>query len=279
MKWNFTDKTITRTWRRETWRHFQTIVKQARAAGKDRVTALHDLRVAIRRLRVLLRALDKPLARTTARSMARRWQDFTGELSPLRDADVWQILLHDLPDATPAFRQRLFARFAQTPAPLTDILHGRTWQHLLRDTKTLLEKEIRNALKTPAKLEPERAFFKAWEEATTRAAKLARNRRRLRHPEAAHKLRIACRRARYLAEFLAVAASHDKKQRTWLNIARRYQFAQNALGKTHDTDTLLAFLREQRLRPPAALRDALVLRRTQGLVDFKKCWRKLAAPS
>ena len=279
MKGTFTAEAIAQTWHRETRRHFQTIVKQARTAGKERVVALHDLRVAIRRLRVLLRALDKPLAHTTARNLARRWQDFTRGLSPLRDADVWRILLHDLPGASPTFQQRLFEQLSREPVPLTDHLRGRTWRQLIRDTETLLEKETWTALRIPAKSEPDYALYKAWEEATTRAAKLARNRRQISHPETAHELRIACRRARYLAEFLALAAGRGKNHRTWLNIARRYQVAQNALGQTHDTDTLLEFLRKQHLRPPAVLRAALIHHRTQGIADFKKCWRKLAASS
>lgn len=273
---NLSAQTAAGVWQRETRRLFRLILKLERATRAGKVEALHDLRVAIRRLRVLLRALDKPLARTTARKLLRRWGDIMHDLSPRRDADVWRILLEDLPEISSAFRQRVLQRMDRNPIPSANLLSSLTWQRLKRDTQTLLKKEAADALAQPAKAKPHRALCKTWKQATARAAKLAHS-RQLAQPEAAHKLRIACRRARYLAEFFTLTTARGKHQRHWRKIARRYLAVQTALGRTHDTDTLLEFLKAQHLHPPAKLHTALIQRRTQGLADFRKCWRKLAA--
>ena len=82
---------------------FKRLLDTERGVSAGDVVALHDLRVSIRRLRVLLRALEEPLATTTATALEHRWQRFSNDLSPLRDADVWRGMLRELPGVTPAF--------------------------------------------------------------------------------------------------------------------------------------------------------------------------------
>ncbi|TAN35779.1 MAG: CHAD domain-containing protein [Verrucomicrobia bacterium] len=272
MQGNRSARAVIKAWQRETQHLFRLICKLERATAVGDVNALHDLRVAIRRLRVLLRALEKPLARTNAKRVAKRWQQFTRELSPLRDVDVWRNLLQALSAATPAFRRRVLGRLDGKHDNRASLLASRIWSQLKRDTHTLLATEI--PMIFTAATQPDRVLGKAWEEAITRTAQLARS-HQLAQPDVAHKVRIACRRARYLAEFFALVARHGKTQRAWLKTAQRYQAAQAALGQTHDTDTLLEFLHTQRLRLPAKLRAALVKRRNQGLVQFRRARKNL----
>lgn len=272
MPWNISARAAIGACPREARQQFQLIRKLERATTAGDIEALHDLRVAIRRLRVLLRAMDKPLAHTPAKTLSRRWQHFTRSLSAKRDADVWHALLRNLSNITPAFRRRVLAHVDQERGNLGALFADPTWSRLKRDTRTFLKTGLPGAL-TPAAT-PDRALRKAWKQATTRATKLAWS-RQLAQPDAAHKTRIACRRVRYLAEFFAVAAGPKQDRRTWLHIAKGYQAAQAALGQTHDTDTLLEFLHTQRLRLPAELRAALVKRRNQGLTHFRQARKSL----
>jgi len=274
MKWSLTAEAAAQAWRDEMRRQFRAIVILESTVSDGSVEALHDLRVAIRRLRVLLRALEKPLAHTTAKKLARRWRNFTRGLSSLRDADVWRALLRELPEASPAFQRRVQDRLEQFSDRLAGLPTRYVWLRLKWETQTLLKKEAPAALKHPAQARPDRALQKTWIQATARAAKLAHS-PQLAQADAAHKLRIACRRARYLAEFLALACPSGKACRAWQKAARCYLAAQDALGQTHDADALLNFLRIERLRPNAALRAVLIRRRLQGVARFQKIWKRL----
>ena len=273
MKWNLSAPAAARAWSRELRRQFRLIRKVAPIAATGDVIALHDLRVAIRRLRLLLLALEQPLAGTNLKVLTRRWQHMTRELSPLRDTDVWRPLLDGLSEVTPAFRRRVLGRLDREHDDRGTLLAGPIWNRLKRDTQFFLATHLPPALKVVTK--PERALCRTWKENVARAAKLARSRQRT-QPDVAHKLRIACRRARYLAEFFASAAEPKKNRRAWLKIAQRYAAAQRALGQTHDTDTLLEFLHDAKLRPPAAATAELQARRTAGLAKFSKAWKIIA---
>ncbi|MCX7007282.1 MAG: CHAD domain-containing protein, partial [Kiritimatiellaeota bacterium] len=66
----------------ELQRQFRLLLEAEKAAALGEVAALHDLRVALRRMRVLLRALAEPLERTDAAALERRWQHFARDVSP-----------------------------------------------------------------------------------------------------------------------------------------------------------------------------------------------------
>jgi hypothetical protein len=51
--------------------------------------ALHDLRIAIRRIRTVLRAFRKPLRKTSARRIDDDLRDLNRCLGPVRDLDAW----------------------------------------------------------------------------------------------------------------------------------------------------------------------------------------------
>ena len=244
-------------------RQFRLILSVEKTTAAGKVEALHDLRVALRRLRVLLRALAEPLAPTRAAALERRWQQFADELSPLRDADVWRGLLRELPCASPAFRRRVHARLRAERTTPAKVLQTPTWARLKRDTRTVLGRQLAAALTKAGNCGIEKALRRAWQQATGRAIELA-GKRNLKDIEPAHKLRIACRRARYLAEFFATAADGKKNAETWQRAAAGYRTLQNALGRTHDADVLLEFLHDARLRPPAAVTAELHKRRTAG---------------
>lgn len=259
----------------ELQQQFRRLLATERGVIADDVVALHDLRVSIRRLRVLLRALESPLAQTTATALEHRWQKFSDDLSPLRDADVWRGMLRALPGVTPAFLRQAMALLKKNRAHPGRLLRSHTWARLKRDTQFLLDKSLPVALAKPGKLtRPTPALRRCWKDCVARAAKRAGH-PRWKELERAHKLRIACRRARYLAEFFAAASAGKKDRRLWEQTARRYRAAQSALGQTHDADVLLEFLLNSTLPTPAALTAELQKRRTAGLAKFGRVWKKM----
>jgi CHAD domain-containing protein len=260
--------------REEARQQFQLILGLEKATAAGQVAALHDFRVALRRLRLLLRALAGPLAPTDAGALERRWQRLADELSPLRDADVWRGLLRELPGATATFRRRVAAKLHSERGHPAAVLKRAAWRRLKRDTHLLMAHALPDALAKagPAKLG--KALRRAWEQAGARAARLAQQ-RHLAEPEQAHKLRIACRRVRYLAEFFAAAVAGRKKAQAWQELAGQYRALQNALGRTHDADVLLEFLQTAGLRPPLAVVRSLRARRAAGVRQFKQVWREM----
>ena len=262
--------------RAELRRQFALIQDLEKTTAAGQVEALHDLRVALRRLRVLLRALAGMLEHTASAEVERRWQSFADQLSPLRDADVWRGLLRALPGVTPAFRRRVHARLRRERGRPAAVLRSPAWARLKRETKKLLTRQLPAALAKAGEKQITSALQHAWEQARARAAKLVRN-RQLAKVEPAHKLRIACRRVRYLADFLALVVEGRKNRQAWQLLAGDYRALQNALGRTHDADVLLEFLHEARLRPPAVVTRDLRRRRARGVRQFKKLWRGLGA--
>jgi len=260
----------------ELQRQLQRLLDTEQAAAAGDITALHDLRVAMRRLRMLLRALEEPLVQTAATALERRWQQCSRDLSPLRDADVWRGLLRELPGVTPAFLRRVQAALKRAHAHPADVLRSPAWSRLKRDTQRFLEEALPAALARPGRrTRPTPALRRCWKECVARAAKRAAH-PRWKELERAHKLRIACRRARYLADFFATTIDGVKERRAWKYTALHYRAAQNALGQTHDADVLLDFLLNTNLHPPAAVIAELRARRTAGLARFSRAWKKIA---
>ena len=152
-------------------RQFRLMLGNEHAAARGDVVALHDLRVAMRRLRMLLRALEEPLENTTAATLERRWQRCSRDLSPLRDADVWRGMLRELPGVTPAFLRRVLALLKKKHARPGDVLRSAAWSRLKRDTQLLLEEALPAALAKPGKLtRPTPALRRCWKDCVARAA-------------------------------------------------------------------------------------------------------------
>ena len=259
----------------ELQRQFRLLLDAEQAAAASEVVALHDLRVALRRMRVLLRALADPLERTEAAALEHRWQHFSRDLSPLRDADVWRGLLRELPGITPAFRRRVTSLLKRKRIRPAELFHSYAWSRLKHDTQLLLDETIPAALAKPGRhMRPTPALRRCWRKFAARAAKVAAD-PHWKQMEQAHKIRIACRRARYLAEFFTSTVMGRKDRRVWTQTAFRYRAAQDALGRTHDADVLLEFLLNSNLHPPAALVAELSKRRTAGLAKFSRAWKKI----
>jgi CHAD domain-containing protein len=259
-------------------RQSRLIVINVEGALKGEGTvSLHDLRVAIRRLRTVFRVFRKPLAVTSAAQIDLALKRLNRRLGPVRDLDVWigfltdgavQKHVADQPRWEEFVRQEIANRKLHQPA-LRRCLSGRAFAALQSKISRLERVELP---RLQAAMPPEtvaKLARRAWGKSLRRALRLAD----LRHtgqPEGMHQLRIALRRARYLGEFFApvLGEPYDK-------LTRRIHGAEQALGKIHDTDVGLVPVHHKGPPLPRGLVRCLKQRRAgyRAKLDIK--WRRL----
>jgi CHAD domain-containing protein len=234
---------------------------------------VHDLRVAIRRLRTVLRAV-RPLAAAEWADRLRNELDWVGtSLGPLRDLDV----------LTAHLRQETSALDEVDGAPLEAVFrtladdHAAARAHAIAALGSDRYLALLDALAgPPALLEPEATLR---EVAGTELRRLRKTMRKV-DPDAPdellHRARIRAKRLRYVAEVLG-------KQR----VVRRAKTFQDVVGEHQD-----AVVAEQRLRelagrvPESAVALGRLIererrRRSSARGDLPKTWTRLkrAAPS
>ena len=224
---------------------------QVEGARRFDVDAVHDMRVAARRLRSTLRTFRPLLDRSRSEPVRAELGWLSGQLGAVRDADVLagELLaaVHaEPPELLPGpvaarLEQRLSADSAVARAALTGALDSDRMARLLTDVQALVE---------DAPAVPGRRLRKY----TTRA--LDRADRELaaafpstvdRRPSldtvddgALHEARKSYKRARYAVELLGTPGS--------LRLARRLTALQDLLGHYQDTVVARALLRELGLR-------------------------------
>ncbi|OLC37239.1 MAG: hypothetical protein AUH81_06605 [Candidatus Rokubacteria bacterium 13_1_40CM_4_69_5] len=224
-----------------------TLLDEARAAcgrldAPEDAEALHDFRVALRRLRTVLRSFRPELGDAVAKKLQRRLRDVTRATSAGRDAEVqlawvrshrpepgrrsgpglpW--LLTRLEDrqnrAYVDIRQEIPPEFRQIErrvrrglnAALVDASPGApafaaATGRLLREQTAMLEQELETARST-------------------------------RDQDAVHAARVAVKRLRYLLE--PIAAERPPRAGALVELLKRLQ---NVLGELHDLQVLLAEL-------------------------------------
>jgi CHAD domain-containing protein len=256
---------------------FDILLANEEAVRAGRIVALHDFRVAMRRLRSLLRAFRKPLAGTGAAAVEARLDRFSASLGPSRDMDVWMRFLRS-PAVTrkmsgragwPTFFARQEEVHRRRKAGVQRIFTGNAWGAI----KTDVDRFLRESLRPVAAPRPEGSARDAAVKALGKAMEQVEQRSRIAPayaPAAVHRLRIACRRARYLAEFFSAELGVEVAR-----LGRRMKSAQDVLGDVHDIDVQLAHLRRQRARIPASLRADLEQRRRRALVRFESVWHRI----
>lgn len=238
------------------------------------VEPLHDMRVALRRLRTLLRTFGKACKLPGADRLERRLDRLQKALGPARDADVLIAILESravarLLNSLDA-REQIIAtqkkRRKDRKAAVQALLAGATHRRLKRDTARWLQTTTSTGRSVP----PLRRIAA---EAVQKA--LARVRKRSEMPAACpatavHRLRIACRRARYLCEFFGAGPGDDLAQ-----LALKFKAVQDVLGDVHDLDVLIVELNREHIAVPPALVGELGKRRQRLIRRFVKEWDRL----
>lgn len=240
--------------------------------------ALHDYRVALRRLRVLLRAFRAPLRALGTAPLEGRLRELSKSMGPARDTDVWMKFLRSAQvrramSGRPGWNSYVRAERenqASARAALAVLLSTETYRRLLADTEAFLRGPLASAGSRSEPAEPPedtarrliRKFLQRVEAHSAIAPGFA--------PDQVHRLRILCRRARYVAEFFGPFAGQPA-----VDLGRRLKSVQDVLGDIHDRDVYASHLRA---RPPpggtALLRSVARARRTEQ-VRFRKAWDRL----
>jgi len=204
------------------------------------VDAIHDLRVAARRLRVALPLLArKPAGRRTERAL-QGLRALTRTAGASRDLDVGLRLLEDRVRATAApapelllLRRRLRGARRRAKAAMVEALLDVEVAGLRRDLRALAARTVTGAFAVLLRLRPRKD-----EEAAALAAELGALGARF-DPEALHGVRRRIRRLRYLGE---VAGALRKRP---FEAAAAFKDLQERLGRLHDLYVLSVWLGEE----------------------------------
>jgi len=258
-------------------------------ADQDAAEALHDMRVATRRLRAALRifAAGIPARLQTRASQELRW---LGELlGGVRDLDVQLAKLDGFSAAAPAgFRPTLGAlqthlageRAGHRATMLAGLASPRYFRLLLQLERFAHSRAPRRpgdaAALEPIAMAGHRAIKKAFRRLIKRGKKI----QAMPHPEDLHALRMRAKRLRYLLEFLQELTGKPGRL-----LVKRLTELQDLLGSYHDSVVAADFVRTYvegagAQLPPASMVSfgALVaseLRRAeQRRAEFERTWRR-----
>ena len=224
--------------------HFDTLTSRLPGVRNGDTEAIHDARVATRRLRAALPivAVDHPSADWDG--AARVVKEAGWSLGRARDLDVTTELLEHLEQRSPAtaaaaavIRARLRPEQAKRRRQLIKHLESLDLESLSRMLEPVRAHERRRGIawRLPAShrflVEAVREHAAAAREAIDRASGVY-------FPNRAHKLRIALKKLRYLVELFDAA---DPRRRGAL---RTLKTVQESLGQIHDREVLIDRLEE-----------------------------------
>jgi len=235
--------------------------------------AVHDARVAVRRLRSDLRTFRSLLDEAWARGLSARLRWLQDGFAAARDADVLltrvrrhaRLLCDDdrarAAEMLAVFREERDAAYARMRAMLDD----RRYAALLREMIDLVKSPRCSALADEPACEVIPPILgDAW------SALRKRVRRRARPPSDSelHHIRIAAKRVRYAAE--AVAPLAGRRARA---LARTVEAVQTVLGEQHDAVIAGARLRASALDGTAFVAGELAMIEQRDAVDRRRAWR------
>ena len=257
---------------------YKTILADVNGAiAGDDPEHLHRIRVAIRRLRSLLRTFRKYLPDTgPIDEMLRELGDILG---PARDLDVWVAFLRGEEITTVMQGNRRWRAFLQHHEQVRRLqlstvrreLRGARFNALRRRMAKLLRAQVPVLVLTAPTMTLKEFAVKKFLKEVRRVRDLGE----LRHsasPDKLHRLRCALRRARYLGEFFGpVLGSNAGK------LTRRLHQAERPLAKVHDLDVGFSLIQRSGPAAPRLFSALLHTRREEQLQNVETAWRRLAA--
>ncbi len=257
---------------------FKIIVTSVEGVLQDEHSEpLHDVRVAIRRLRTTLQVFRKPLTGTMAETIDFVLERLNQVLGPARDLDVWIEFLNN-PEVqeqlagnrrwTALMRHQLANRRLQQPT-VRRHLSGPSFSALQLKISRLVRVELPWLIATEPPESLKKHARRALGKSLRRALKLAK----LRHSHSVdelHRLRAALRKARYMVEWFApiLGSSFDK-------LRGRIHAVERTVATIHDADMGLAQISTQGPPPPRSLVQRLELRRRDHLARLDRVWHRL----
>ncbi|MSR64339.1 MAG: CHAD domain-containing protein [Verrucomicrobiae bacterium] len=263
--------------RRLTYLQFRTISVHLDGALKGEDSEhLHDIRVAIRRLRMLLWAFRKPLAHTSAAPFDADLQRLSGVLGPARDMDVWVEFLTNPILQKQLTTNRRWVAFVSHQTQLRKLQLPTVRRHLGKNALgklraragRFLRIELPGFIRTASPGSIEKLARNNLWKSLRRTFKLARL-RRSESPEDLHRLRIALRKVRYLGAFFEPVLGQPVGKLT-----KRVRAVEQALGRIHDVDVGLARIVREGPPPPRLLVRHLEQQRQEAMVELESAWQR-----
>lgn len=255
---------------RQQWR---LCLKNHDEAMAGDIEALHDLRVALRRLRVWLRIHNLASSDPTAKSLERRLRRMQKWLGPARDADIalvavraWPVKSKKEKRVRAALERRLVEMSRRERADVAARLHSASWNVLAERVGRYIEK-LAHGLPVSAPL-----IVRLGRAVVRRLARQVGGRYRKlteRSSDELHRLRIAIRRLRYAAEFFERAAGGKMPC-----VAQAARKLQDVLGDLHDVDIITALLQTMPEAKKLGIGESLDAQRRKLLRRFDRIWRQ-----
>jgi CHAD domain-containing protein len=267
--------------RRVLFVQFRTITLNAeQVLHAEDENPLHDIRIAIRRARTVLRGFHQALERTSAGQLERNLQRLNRALGQARDLDVWIAFLKSGAVQPRLARNRNWDKFVghqETHRLLQQATvrrHLSSSQSMALQTKfgRLLRIELprasQHSLRTPIGEVAKRVL----EKHLRKALKMAK----LRHsesPEKLHRLRIELRRARYLCGFIGQMLGPEIDK-----LYKRAHAAERVLGDIRDASLALARIQVEGPSPPRLLVLQLRQSHRNAVAQLEGVWRRFEDP-
>jgi CHAD domain-containing protein len=241
----------------------EAVAARPRLDDADDSEALHDFRVALRRLRSCLKSYDAELAGSVQRKLAKRLRRLARVTGPGRDTEVQIAWLRSRSPVLSSYQRAGYHWLvAHLEERMGDAYHDLA-KELARDFGAL-EGDLRRGLSVyRAEVHLDGAARPTFAGATAeilhrQAAKLARQLAAVRGAddvERAHRARIGAKRLRYLLDPLAQGSPELPGA---ARVVKRLKGLQELLGELHDAHVLEAEL-EEALGLAAALRARKLL--------------------
>jgi CHAD domain-containing protein len=254
---------------------YEGIVTGARdVCSEENLEPLHELRIALRRLRAGLRLFGPWLPPAGYDELDVELRRLNRGLGEVRDSDVWLEFCRQLPAKATASawtvyltslagrqrtRQARLKRLLQASA--TGLVLERLHQIVTIDLPALERRGDPVPVSLFAAYRLSRFFSRMEQHRAWRQQPC---------PAAFHAARRFFRRERYVAEFLmpgcgAVAG----------DFGSRLKALSASLGTVHDMDRAAARIADERIAAPVGLRRMIAGRRSEALADFEAGWQEL----
>jgi CHAD domain-containing protein len=263
--------------RRLLWIQFKTILANLDAAVAGETSRpVHDVRVAIRRMCMLLRVFRKHLPDVPRKEIDGMLTEISEELGPVRDLDEWVNLLESAPIRAAVKSSRLFPAYLRHHQQQRQLVHA-TVRRCFRgphfaSQRLKINRLLREELPRLIKTEPNGSLPKLAANQLDKAMRRVRKDERLRHsrsPRKLHQLRITLRKARYLAEFFGAVLGPDT-----VKLAKRLRGVERVIARIHDIDLGMEHLTREGPLPPRAIGVYLQQQRDRNLAALDKEWHR-----